>query len=109
MAGSQSVASSRKKYYIHSLICIVIMFGFRFIPPFTDSITETGMEVLGIFLGVLYGWTFISMIWPSLLGMVACGFTGLMTIQESFLQGFGADIVIITLFVFLPHSWSKVG
>ena len=101
MAGSQSVASSRKKYYIHSLICIVIMFGFRFIPPFTDSITETGMEVLGVFLGVLYGWTFISMIWPSLLGMVACGFTGLMTIQESFLQGFGADIVIITLFVFI--------
>ena len=99
MAKNQSVESQRMKYYIHSLICVVIMFGFQFIPPFTDSITQTGMDALGIFLGVLYGWTFVSMIWPSLLGMVACGFTGLMTVQDSFLQGFGADIVIITLFV----------
>lgn len=100
-AKNQSLEGQRMKYYIHSLICIVIMFGFQFIPPFTDAITHTGMNALGIFLGVLYGWTFVSMIWPSLLGMVACGFTGLMTVQESFLQGFGADIVIITLFVFI--------
>ncbi len=100
-AKNQSLEGQRMKYYIHSLICIVIMFGFQFIPPFTDAITHTGMDALGIFLGVLYGWTFVSMIWPSLLGMVACGFTGLMTVQESFLQGFGADIVIITLFVFI--------
>lgn len=101
MAKNQSVQSQRIKYYIHSLICIVIMFGFQFIPPFTDTITEVGMNALGIFLGVLYGWTFIGMIWPSLLGMVACGFTGLMTVQDSFLQGFGADIVLVTLFVFM--------
>lgn len=101
MAKNQSVETQRMKYYIHSLICIAIMFGFQFIPPFTDTITQTGMNALGIFLGVLYGWSFVSMIWPSLLGMVACGFTGLMTMQESFLQGFGADIVIITLVVFV--------
>lgn len=84
MAKNQSVETQRMKYYIHSLICIAIMFGFQFIPPFTDTITQTGMNALGIFLGVLYGWSFVSMIWPSLLGMVACGFTGLMTMQESF-------------------------
>lgn len=51
MAKNQSVESQRMKYYIHSLICVVIMFGFQFIPPFTDSITQTGMDALGIFLG----------------------------------------------------------
>ena len=101
MAKNQSVETQRMKYYIHSLICIVIMFGFKYIPPFTDSITEVGMNSLGIFLGVLYGWSFVSMIWPSLLGMIACGFTGLMTVQDSFLQGFGADVVLVTLFVFM--------
>ena len=101
MSANLSLKKSRTKYYIHTLICLLIMFTFQFIPPFTDKITPTGMNALGIFLGVLYGWTFIGMIWPSLLGMVACGFTGLMTVKESFLQGFGADIVIITLFVFI--------
>ncbi len=96
-----SVERSRQKYYVHSAICIAIMFLFRFIPPFTPSITEVGMNSLGIFLGVLYGWTFVGMIWPSLLGMVAVGFSGIMDVKESFLQGFGADIVLITLFVFI--------
>lgn len=91
----------KKKYYIHSVICVLIMFGFQFIPPFISGISETGMQVLGIFLGMLYGWTFVEMIWPSLLGMIACGFTGLMTVQDSLMQGFGSDLVMVTLFVFI--------
>lgn len=97
-----------KTYYMHSMICILIMFGFQFIPPFISGISETGMNVLGIFIGMLYGWTFVEMIWPSILGMVACGFTGLMTVQESFMQGFGSDLVMITLFVFVFTAFMEM-
>ena len=59
-------------YYAHSLIYLVIMFGFWFVPPF-GGITELGVKVLGIFFGVLYGWIFIGFIWPSLFAMLALG------------------------------------
>ncbi|CDX00396.1 citrate transporter [Desulfitobacterium hafniense DP7] len=95
------IFSQSTKYYFHSAIAILLMFTFRFIPPFNPMITETGMNALGIFLGVLYGWSFVGMIWPSLLGMIACGFTGIMTLQESFAMGFGSDLAVITIFVFM--------
>lgn len=73
----------------------------KYVPPFNPGISEVGMQSLGIFIGVLWGWTFVSMIWPGLLGMVAIGFTGIVTVKESLLSGFGADLTMVTLFVFI--------
>ena len=42
-----------KKYYINSAITIVLMFGFRFLPPI-GTISQVGMGVLGVFLGAIY-------------------------------------------------------
>ena len=39
-----------------------------------EAITPWGMQTIGIFIGVLYGWTVDSKIWPSLLGIVALGY-----------------------------------
>ena len=89
------------KYYFHTAVVLFLMFGMRFVPSFNENITQVGMTSIGVFLGMLYGWTFIEMIWPSLLGMVAVCFTGVITVKDSFLQGFGADIVIITLLIFI--------
>ncbi|MGN0266661.1 MAG: SLC13 family permease [Lachnospiraceae bacterium] len=80
--------SKNIKYYINSIITVLFMAAFRFIPPF-GSMTELGMTILGIFLGALYGWITCDMIWPSVLALTFLGFTGYM---ENVAQVFTATI-----------------
>ncbi len=94
------VAKSNKSYYIHSIIFVLITFGVWFIPPF-GGITEMGMKVLGVFIGLLYGWIFIGFIWPSFFGMIALGLTGYATILEVFQSGMGNDTVLKVFFIFI--------
>lgn len=74
------------------------MFGFKYIPPI-GGITEVGMGVVGVFLGLLWGWTFCEQAWPSLLSLVAMGFTGYMTVGEALTGGFGHSNVILVFSV----------
>lgn len=77
---NQAKAAAQAKYpvskVIHSAITIFLMFLFgRVIPPF-GGITEVGMNVLGVFLGVIYGYCTCEIAWPSILGFVAYGLSG---------------------------------
>ena len=62
--------NKNKLYWMHSFISLALMFGFGFLPPI-EPITAMGMKVLGAFLGLLYGWMFIEVGWPSLFGVLA--------------------------------------
>ena len=57
-------------YWVHTCICLLIMFGFGQMAPF-GPLTPLGMNLIGIFLGILYGWIFIEIVWPSLAGLLA--------------------------------------
>ena len=74
---------SNVKYWINTFIVLLLMFGFPQLPVI-EPLTEYGMYVAGIFLGCLYGWTMISVIWPSLLGLLALGFTDFNTMTGTF-------------------------
>ena len=63
-----------KKETIYGIIGINLMFSGWFIPP-VEPITEVGMQLLGIFAGLVWLWTFNGMLWPSLLGIVAMMFS----------------------------------
>ena len=67
-----------KKKIIRNYINIVIIFGvmilFHFIPA-PAPITPLGMQIIGIFLGLIYGWATCGMLWPSLAGILMLGFT----------------------------------
>lgn len=92
--------STKKKIaisYIHFTIMCLIMFGFRFIPPFL-SVTPVGMTVLGAFLGWLYGVCFSDMCLASLLGFIAISLTGIMPIADYYKAGFGNETVILIIF-----------
>lgn len=65
---------SRKNTYLHVAGIFLFMFLFGLIPPF-GPLTPMGMQVLGIFIGMIWGWTIGETIWPSLLGLVLLGFT----------------------------------
>lgn len=84
------------QYYMHSLIGIAIMFGFGHIAP-PEPITAVGMQALGIFLGLIYLWSFVGTLWPSLLGLVALGLSSNMS--TVFSMSMGNDIVVQIIFI----------
>ncbi len=92
-----SNTSSKNKdifYYIHVVIMLFFMFGFPRLAPI-EPLTAQGMHAVGIFMGLLWAWTFVDLLWPSILGMVAVGLSGFMTIDAAFNSGFGNTTVIM--------------
>lgn len=103
-AMAQPQGASKKttpvSYWVHTCICLLITFGFGFLPPF-GPVTELGMKVLGIFLGVLYGWIFIEIVWPSLMGIICLMFLGGMKPVDVLHRSFGDPIVQMAFFIFV--------
>ena len=90
------------KVYIHSAIGIAIMLIFQIVPAY-EPITPIGMKCVGAFLGMVYLWSTVSSLWPSLLGLTLIALsgyagTGAVGFKSVFLNAFGADTVLLTLF-----------
>ena len=77
-----STMKNNKMTYIHIAIMFAIMFIVWNLPPF-GMITELGMKVLGVFLGIVYGWIFIDLFWVSFMGFAMLDFQNLMQLQLS--------------------------
>lgn len=91
---------SQVAYCLHTLICLGIMFGFGQISPIAP-LTPLGMKLVGIFLGVLYGWVFIEIVWPSLFGLLALMLVGGMPPRVLWSKSFGDPIVQMMFFIFV--------
>lgn len=91
-------------YLINSGICIALMIIFRFLPP-VGQITPYGMEIMGIFLGSIYGWCTVGFIWPSFLGMILLGLSEYGTISVVFGEGFGNETVLMLFMTFVFFSF----
>ncbi len=87
-------------YYIHSLIGILFIFGFGFIAPI-EPLTAFGMQVIGIFIGCVYLWSFVSLIWPSLLGLVALGLMEGVAMPKVLAGSFGSTISVLIFFAMI--------
>ena len=74
-------------YWINSAIVLFFFFGFGILPPIFD-LSYAGMRAVGIFLGLLWGWIAVDFAWVSIVGIVAMGTTGVMTITEAFNTAF---------------------
>lgn len=100
MSDETKSTNVRTKYYIHCAIMFVLAFVIASLPPFA-GITPLGMQVLGIFAAAVYGWCMLGLLWPSLLIMILLGCTEYCTVKESFMTGFGNDVVITVFFMFI--------
>lgn len=58
----------------HYIVVMAFCLFFRFLPG-PAGITPMGMGLLGVFIGAVYGWIFIDMLWPSLMGLLGAGLT----------------------------------
>lgn len=63
------------KQIINTLITLFFMIGFGYLPPFS-SLTPVGMKLLGLFIGVIYGYSTCEIIWPSFLAIILFGLSG---------------------------------
>ena len=89
-------------YVINSIITIAIMVGFKYVMRVSEPLTPMGIEILGIFIGVIYGWLIVGDIfWPSLLGLVMLGLTDWSTVPNAFKTGFGHNNVMLMISFFL--------
>ena len=102
MAGKESTPKrfSAPAYYLHTVVCLLIMFGFGQLPP-VEPLTPLGMNLIGIFLGVLYGWVCIEIVWPSLAGLLAMMLVGGMKPVTLLNNSFGHPIVQMMFFIFV--------
>lgn len=85
------------RHILHIAIFFLLTFGTGFLPPV--GITAMGMNILGVFLGMLYGWTFIGFAWPSMICLVALGFTGYADPGKIIGSAFSNPAVLFTIFV----------
>lgn len=95
--------------YIHAAIMIILMISGYFLPPF-GQITPLGMRVFGVFLGLLYGWIFVGIVWPSVLGFFALSLTGVTTPVMAFVEGFtNPTTTMVIMSYVLAYCLNKIG
>lgn len=92
----ETAKKSDAKYYVHSVIGLILMFGIPLIPP-VEPITHIGMQIGGIFIGLVYLWSTVGLFWPSLLGIVAFAFTDYIDMNGMF-ACFSAYLPMLMLF-----------
>lgn len=107
---SHSNESKDLVYWIHTAITVLLMFGIGYLEPW-GSLEPLGMKILGIFIGLLWGWTFIGFVWPSLMGVLALGLSGYQTVHAALTAGFGAPVnTVLCIFIFIFAAYmDKIG
>ena len=97
---SVNVAKNKNVFwYVNSAIVCLFVFGFGLLPAISP-ITPVGMKIMGIFIGVIWGWSSVGMIWPSLLGLIALSFTEITNMTQLLSIGFGTDVFPFMIIMF---------
>ena len=95
---STAVVKNKGLYYFHFIVVALLIFGFKYLPA-PAPITETGMALLGVFLGAIYGWSTINIIWPSVLAILGMGMAlGMPAVLSA---GFGSNITWMIVFTYI--------
>lgn len=88
------------KQVVWMAITVFLMFGFgHVVPPFA-TITPLGMKLLGLFLGLVVGYTVWDVIPVSLLGFVAFGSSGYTSFNSAVASMMGSSTVYQTMVLF---------
>ena len=90
---------STVKQTIHILVTLLLMFGIGFIPP-VSQLTVTGMKIVGILIGAIYGITFCQAAWPCMTAMIAMVVLGVAPVGTVLATGIGSDSIMLMIFFF---------
>ena len=67
----------RDLYWVHVVIGFVLLILFSYVIPAPDPITPLGMKIVGAFIMMVYTWSTVGTLWPSLLGLFFVGISGI--------------------------------
>lgn len=90
----------RNLYPLHTVIGFAIMLLFWVIPPI-EPITSSGMRCAGAFLGMVYLWSLVGMLWPSIAGLFILAISGIggdAGFNGVWMQAVGVYTVLMILF-----------
>lgn len=100
---------TKPSYWIHVIITLILMLGIGYLPA-PDPITPFGMKIIGIFVGMIYGWSVLDQIWPSLLGLIMLAIVDYDTMANIILDGWGSTTVwSIILILIFSEAVSQAG
>ena len=98
--------SEPKRYGIIAL-ALAFMFLFKYVPTF-NGLSISGMQVLGIFIGVLILWLFIAIDWPSILALGALAFVPELKFSELLKGAYGNQTFVFLMYTFIvTYALSK--
>ena len=89
-------------YLVHSAIGIAITVLFWVMPPIAP-ITPIGMKCVGAFLGMVYLWSMVDTLWPSIFGLFMLGISGIdpTGLNGVWLNAVGNFTVLLVLFALI--------
>ena len=85
-------------YLVKGGIVLFLMFGFGSLQPI-PPLEKIGMQVVGIFLGMLFAWMGIGYVWPSLLALIALWMTGYAPLGKIVATGFGNSVTVFLIMI----------
>ncbi len=91
---------SRMKFWFKMIVFFTLLFGFQLLPA-PDPLTPLGMKVLGVFFAMLFGWSTIGLIWPSIAGMLAIVMLDVLSLPEFLASGWGSPITLLVFFMMM--------
>lgn len=105
---STSTKKDGASYWIRVAIWIALSVMGWFLPA-GEIITAYGMKVVGIFVGLMFGWICLDLIYPSLLAVILMAFAGGTPVANGFYAGFAYEIVVIifilcTFIQYIEHT-----
>lgn len=93
-----SEKNSNVTWYVHHIITAILVISGHFLPV-VEPLTREGMVLLMSFIGAIYGWSFINMLWPSVLAIFSMGYQlGMAKILSA---GLGSQITWMLIFLYL--------
>ena len=100
---SETTEKVKWTYWLHLAIGMFFMFVFPRLTPF-EPVTEVGMAVMGVFIGMVSLWSTMDSIWPSMLGLLLVGLSGYVpelqgyaAVKNLFLNAFGTETVLVCM------------
>lgn len=97
--GIKEIRSGRVKT-IHAAIGFLIMIAFSFIPA-PAPLTQVGMQIIGIFIGTLYLWSTVDILWSSIFCVVMIGMSEYDSMPHVLQLAFGNVVAVQCLFIFI--------
>lgn len=94
------------KKIFKGLIMLFIMLGIGWIPA-PAPMEQVGMKILGIFLGMIFGWIFIEIGSVSIIGLVMFVLTGCGDMTSALVGSFGTQLMMMLIAIFFLVAYAQ--